>query len=303
MTAPTEPAAQDNTAQIAYWNDRAAVTWTALQDRLDAMFAPLTAIALAAAAPAPGEHVIDIGCGCGATVLELARRVAPTGPASGQIPPGTVPPGTVLGIDVSEPMTARARQRIDQAGLANAQVLVSDAATHAFAPAAADLLFSRFGVMFFADPAAAFANLRTAIRPGGRLLFACWRPVEENAWFAVPLAAAGHLMPPSPPADPDAPGPFAFADKERVRRILTTAGWTDLLFVRQDVPIRIAGPGGMQEAAEFATRVGALARGLAEAEPEIRTRAAQAIAEALRPFDGPDGITLTGSVWLVSARN
>jgi SAM-dependent methyltransferase len=182
-------------------------------------------------------------------------------------------------------------------------VLVSDAASHAFAPAAADLLFSRFGVMVFADPAAAFANLRTAIRPAGRLPFACWRPIEQNAWFSVPLAAAGHLLPPSPPAEPDAPGPFAFADPDRVRRILTTARWTDFSATRHDVPIRIAGPGGLQEAAEFATRVGALARGLAEAEPEVKARAAQLVAEALGPFDGPDGITLTGSIWLVSARN
>jgi SAM-dependent methyltransferase len=293
MAAQAEPVGQDNTAQIAYWNDRAAVTWTALQDHLDGMFAPLTAIALDAAAPAPGERVIDIGCGCGATVLELARRIGPD----------QIPPGRVLGVDVSEPMTARARQRITAAGLTNADVLVSDASSHPFAPASADLLFSRFGVMFFADPAAAFANLRAAIRPGGRLVFACWRALEENSWFSVPVAAAGHLLPPSPPSEPDAPGPFAFADPDRVRRILAVAGWNHVTVTRQDVPIRVAGPGGITEAAEFATRVGALARGLAEAEPEVKARAAQLVAEALGPFDGPDGITLTGSIWLVSARN
>src|ERR1700733_4132563 len=130
---PTAPNTQENAAQIAYWNDRAAVTWTAFQERLDAVFAPLTALALDAAAPAAGEHVIDIGCGCGATVLALADRVGPT--------------GEVLGLDVSEQMSARARERIGVSGFSNARVVVSDAATYAFAGNTADLLFSRFGVM------------------------------------------------------------------------------------------------------------------------------------------------------------
>jgi len=279
---------QDNTAQIAYWNDRAAVTWTAMQDRLDAMFTPLTAIALDAAAPAAGERVIDIGCGCGATVLELARRVGPD--------------GRVLGVDVSEPMAARARERIAAAGLSNADVKVSDASTHAFAPAQADLLFSRFGVMFFADPPAAFANLRHGLRPAGRLLFACWRPMADNQWFLVPAQAAAHLLPPTPPMEPDAPGPFAFADADRVSRILSTAGWSDVVLTRQDVPMRLAGPGQLAEAADFATRVGGLARALADATPEAKARAAEAIAAVLPAYDGPNGICLTGSIWLVSAQ-
>src|SRR3984957_14292882 len=136
---------QDNAAQIAYWNDRAAVTWTTFQERLDASFESLTAIALEAAAPKSGERAIDIGCGCGATVLALAHRLSPT--------------GEVLGLDVSEPMAARAREQIGAAGLTNARVAVSDAATHDFREASADLLFSRFGIMFFADPVAAFSNL------------------------------------------------------------------------------------------------------------------------------------------------
>jgi len=284
----TDTAAQDNTAQIAYWNDRAAVTWTALQDRLDAMFVPLTALALDAAAPASGERVVDVGCGCGATVLELARRVGPD--------------GRVLGVDVSEPMAGRARDRIAASGLGNAQVLVSDASTQPFEPGHADLLFSRFGVMFFADPAAAFANLRRAMRPSGRLLFACWRPMAENTWFSVPAQAAAHLLPPSEPMDPEAPGPFAFASPDRVRRVLGAAGWSDVALTRQDVPMRLAGPGQIQEAAEFATRVGALARALADATPDVKARAADAIAAALPAHDGPAGVCLSGSIWLVSAR-
>ncbi len=279
---------QDNTDQIAYWNDRAAVTWTTFQERLDALFEPLTALALDAAAPKSGERVIDIGCGCGATVLALAQRLGPT--------------GEILGLDVSEPMAARARERIAGACLTNAKVAVSDAATHDFQDARADLLFSRFGVMFFADPVAAFTNLRGAVRQGGRLLCAAWRPLADNPWFAVPLEAARPLLPPQPPADPDAPGPFAFANHDRTREIFAKAGWSDVALTRHDVPMRIAAAGQLEQAVEFATRVGVLARMLAEADPNSHARVRLALAEALKPYDGPAGINLSGSIWLISAR-
>jgi SAM-dependent methyltransferase len=278
---------QDNTAQIAYWNDRAAVTWTTFQERLDASLEPLTALALDAAVPKLGERAIDIGCGCGATVLALAQRLGPT--------------GEVLGLDVSEPMAARARERIAGASLTNAQVAVSDAATHDFQGARADLLFSRFGVMFFADPVAAFAHLRGAMRQGGRLLCVAWRPLADNSWFTVPLEAARALLPPQPAADPDAPGPLAFANPDRTRGILTKAGWSDAALTRCDVPMRIAAAGQLEQATEFATHVGILARMLAEEDPDTRERVRLAVAEALKPYDGPAGINLSGSIWLISA--
>ena len=276
-----------NAAQIAYWNDKAAVTWTTFQEHIDTVFAPLTAVALDAAAPATGERVIDVGCGCGATVLELARRVGPT--------------GHVLGLDVSEPMSARARERIAAEKMGNAKVVVDDAATYASPRDDADLLFSRFGVMFFADPAAAFANLRLAMRPGGRLLCMAWRPLAENPWFTVPMEAARPLLPPQPPPEPYAPGPFAFADAERVRGILAAAGWREASIVRHDKPMRLAGVGQLDAATEFATRVGPLARALAEVDADLRSRARQAVREALRASDGPSGIWLAGSIWLVAA--
>ena len=288
MTGVDDSELAGNTAQIAYWNDRAGDNWTALQERLDAVFAPLTIVALAAAAPTSGERVLDVGCGCGATLLELAGTVGPG--------------GRVLGLDVSEPMTAKARERITATGLGNAEVLVSDAASHTFPEADFDLLFSRFGVMFFADPVAAFANLRRAMRQGGRLLFVAWRPLTDNSWFSVPLEAARSLLPPQPPPEPDAPGPFAFADEGRVRAILSQAGWHGIELQRRDVPMPIAGPGQVADAAELATRVGAVARMLAEAEADSLLQVRVAVAEALRAHDGPAGITLGGSVWLVSAQ-
>jgi SAM-dependent methyltransferase len=286
MSSPTGE--QDNSAQIAYWNDRAAETWTAFQERLDSLFAPLTAVALDAAAPAPGERVVDVGCGCGATVLALADRVGPT--------------GHVLGLDVSEPMSAQARRRIAAAGLANAEVVVSDAAVHAFSRAETDLLFSRFGVMFFADPVAAFANLRTAMRPGGRLLCAAWRPLADNPWFSVPMQAALPLLPAQAPVDPDAPGPFAFARRERTLEIFSAAGWRDVSLSRHDIPMRFAEAGQIEQATEFATRVGMLARVLNEVDAALRATVRVAVAEALSSHETAAGISLTGSIWLISAR-
>jgi SAM-dependent methyltransferase len=284
----SDPASETgNAAQIAYWNDQAAVTWTAFQERIDAVFEPLTAVALESAAPAAGESVIDVGCGCGATVLELARRVGPS--------------GRVMGLDVSEPMAGRARERIAAAGLTNAEIIISDAATRDLSGTDANLLFSRFGVMFFADPTAAFANLRSAMRPTGRLMFACWRPLADNSWFTLPLEAARGLLPPQPPAEPDAPGPFAFADPGRVRGILGAAGWRHATAIRHDMPMRLAGPGQLDEATEFATRVGPLSRMLAEVDPETRARARAAVAQALQAVEGPDGFSLRGSIWLLVA--
>jgi SAM-dependent methyltransferase len=280
-------AVEGNAAQIAYWNAKAAEAWTALQERLDALFAPITTVTLEAAAPAAGESVLDIGCGCGETVLALAGRVG-----SG---------GRVLGLDVSEPMAARARERIDSAGLGNVQVVVSDAATHGFADQA-DLLFSRFGVMFFADPTAAFANLRAAMRPDGRLLCAVWRVPADNGWLTVPFQAALPVLPPQPPAEPDAPGPFAFADADRVKAVLSGAGWRDVDTRRHDVSMQVAPPGRLDEATDFALRMGPLGRILEESGPELRTAARAAVKAALAAHDGPQGVTLGGSIWLVSAR-
>ncbi len=234
---------------------------------------------------------MDVGCGCGATVLALARRVGPG--------------GAVLGLDVSEAMVARARERVAEAGLgAHARVELADAALRPFAPEA-DLLFSRFGVMFFVDPAAAFANLRRALRPGGRMVFVAWRPMVDNPWFLVPMKAArarGVALPDEPPLEPGAPGPFAFDDPARVRRILDAAGWHGVDISPHDTVLRVAAPGDVEEAARGATRVGPLARALAGAGEDVREAAEAAVAEAMRRYDGPEGVVLPGAVWLVSAR-
>ncbi|HWA62483.1 MAG TPA: methyltransferase domain-containing protein, partial [Caulobacteraceae bacterium] len=195
-----------NAGQAAYWNTLAGATWVAMQDKLDRQIAGVGAATIAVLDPRPGEKILDVGCGCGASSLELARAVGAT--------------GEVLGLDISAPMLEVARRRAAEAGLAQARFQVGDAQVWPFEPGTYDALFSRFGVMFFADPTAAFSNLRRALKPDGRMTFLCWRTVADNPIMTVPGAAAAKLFPAEPPAsppDPNAPGPFAFADGERLR--------------------------------------------------------------------------------------
>ena len=279
-----------NTEQSKYWNEVAGPRWVRFQEILDTELAALTQAALERARPAPGESVIDVGCGCGATALELARRVG-TG-------------GRVLGADLSEPMLDRARARAAAEDLPQLSFRRADAQVERFAPGAADLVFSRFGVMFFADPPAAFANLRAALRSGGRVTFVCWQPLAENPWVTVPLGAIAKVVPLPPPPPPGAPGPFAFADPERVRGILATAGFTELAFDELREPIALGG-GSLDGAVEFALEIGPAASALREsgAGEEVRTQVAAAIREALAPHAAKGPLRMASAAWLVTARN
>ena len=197
-----------NEAQIEYWNGAVGEHWAAFQPVLDKALAAISDAALAFAAAKPGERVLDIGCGTGTTTYALAKAVGPG--------------GSVTGVDISRPMLAAARARGTGVNFRE-----GDASVQLFHPTH-DLVFSRFGVMFFDDPVAAFANIRKAVAPHGRLAFVCWRSVQENLWASVPIAAALPLLPPQEPADPLAPGPFAFADSERLKDILSKAGYRNV---------------------------------------------------------------------------
>ncbi len=283
--ASTAPAAQLHADQIAYWNGIGGAQWVARQAHTDAMLAPVANLAIDRLAPPPNASVLDIGCGCGATTLMLAARL---------------PEGRVTGVDVSAPMLTVARGR--GAGIGNLAWLCADAATHPFPAGGWDLAFSRFGVMFFGDPVAGFANLRRALRPGGRLLFACWRKLAENPWMGVPLAAALPHLPPLPETGPEEPGPFAFADPERVRRILTDAGWRAPTITPGDVMLDLAGGQGLEAAVESATRMGAAARALRDQPETVREAAREAIHAALARHATADGrVALAGAVWLVAS--
>jgi SAM-dependent methyltransferase len=284
MSIDTPEAPGANADQINFWNAEAGETWAALQARLDGQLGSLGALAMDALAPAAGERLIDVGCGCGQTTVTLAERVGPT--------------GSVLGVDVSGPMLAVARSRAGDA--AGVGFLEADAQTHAFEPDGADAVFSRFGVMFFADPIAAFANLRAAVAPGGRLAFVCWRAMELNLFMTVPLMAAlSHLATAPAPPDPTAPGPFAFADKERVTDILARAGWSQIRMEPHDEAI---GGGTLEETVETALRIGPLGRALRE-QPESAQAARNAVREALAPYLGKHGVALPSASWIVTATN
>jgi ubiquinone/menaquinone biosynthesis C-methylase UbiE len=274
-----------NTDQIAYWNETAGQTWAELQDLLDVQLEPMGAATLDALALRPGDRVIDIGCGCGQTTLALADRVGAEGLA--------------VGADISEPMLAVARGRA--AGRLQVRFLEADAQTYPFEPRAFDALHSRFGVMFFEDPTAAFVKLRKALKPGGRLAFLCWRTPAENPVMTAPMMAAQAHLPPPEPMTPGAPGPFAFADPERVRRILTDAGFADIAIQPQDMP---AGGNSLDETLALSLRIGPLGRMLRE-HPEVDRDAAVAdVRKVLAAHLDANGKVFMGSgTWIVTARN
>ncbi len=280
------PAGAENLDQVEHWNTSAGETWAALSDRLDRMVGPLGELAMDALVLAGAEHVVDIGCGCGQTTIELGRRVGEW--------------GEVVGIDVSVPMLGVAKTRASRAGLANVRFLKSDAQTHRFDAGSANAVFSRFGVMFFSDPVAAFANIRHALAPGGRLAFVCWRAMSENPLMTAPMEAAlPHFPePPAAPADPFAPGPFAFADRDRLFGILLGAGFHDLEIRPHDQPVTT---GTLEETIEISMKIGPLGRILRE-RPDLQARVAQSIREAVAPLVTEAGVFFDSATWIVTAR-
>ena len=284
----TVAAAGPNAEQIRYWNQTLAPRWVEQEAMLDAQIAPLGLAAMERARVLPGERVIDVGCGCGQTSLQLAERVGPA--------------GSVLGIDIATPMLERARARAS--GRANVRFAAADAQTHRFEPDH-DLVFSRFGVMFFADPAAAFANLAKALRPGGRLAFVCWQAIDRNPWLLVPLRAVAGIVALPPPPAPGAPGPFSFADPERVRGILAAAGFSEVALEQASGELAIGAGGDLERAVEFALQMGPVAAALREAGAAgeaARGRAADAIRTALAPFATPTGVRAGYAAWIATGR-
>jgi len=272
-----------NEAQIELWNGSSGDRWTQNQERLDVFLEPLDQAGLSLAAARAGERVVDVGCGCGASSLALAQRVGPT--------------GRVLGVDVSEPMLARARERLAQQSWSS--VARADAQSYAI-PFEADLIYSRFGVMFFDQPELAFSNLRRALHPSGRLAFVCWRPLEENPWFALPIqAASAHIEIPMPL--PHEPGPFSLAKEERIREVLGAAGFKDVA-VQAHRESLILSRDGLESAEQFAIQVGPLARFTADLDLTSQQRIGASIRAALEPHATGDVVALPAAVWLVLAR-
>lgn len=276
-----------NADQVAYWNGPIGERWRARQQDQDTLLAPVTDVLLQRAAPSAGEVVLDIGCGCGSTSIDLARRV--------------LPGGRVVGVDISAPMLQRARERAP-ADLPM-DFIMADATAYRFEPGSADLLFSRFGVMFFAEPQKSFANMRRGLRRGARLAFACWQEPRKNPWLLLPLEEACRHVPRPPPPGPEDPGPFAFADERRVRDILNGAGFREVRLEAAGLSLDIGLGRGLDAAVETATGMGPASRALEGQPPELRAAAANSIRSALARYQVGNAVALPGAIWLVNATN
>lgn len=275
----------DNAEQIEYWNGRAGQSWTDMQDGMDRSFSEVTRLLLDAARARPGERVLDVGCGCGDTTLQVADAIGAG--------------GAIVGVDVSAPMLELARHRT--AGRANVAWREADAANEDLG-GPYDLVLSRFGVMFFTDPVFAFRNIARAMRPGARLTFVCWQDLTKSDWFALPMQTVRPLLtatPPFPPPDPDAPGPNAFARRERVQSILEAAGFSQITIEPRETPMSL----GESEEGALAQmlRIGPVARALADEPPEVRAQVKVAMQGALASLGQRGPLVLRASLWLVRA--
>jgi SAM-dependent methyltransferase len=277
-----------NREQSDYWNDHAGEKWVQAETMLDAQLKPLGERAIDAIRLAPGMRVLDIGCGCGDTTLEVAKRIGPDGHA--------------VGIDISRPMLERAAERARSESLSNARFVLADATTFTSdLDGEFDAALSRFGVMFFADPVAAFTNIRAQLTKRGRLSFVCWQSADKNPWLFVPtLAASEHIEIPRP-ADPYAPGPLAFADADRTRKILGDAGFSNIAFESIELELGVGGGGSPEETAEFLINLGPVARVL-KANPDVDRRPiVDAIRKSIAPYDKGNGVRMGSAAWLVTA--
>ena len=272
-----------NAQQLEYWNGPVGERWALLQEKIDLHLGEITEALIRFAAPRPGERVLDIGCGCGTTTLLLAME--------------TEPEGSAAGIDISAPMLNVARARA-MAQNADVVFIEADASSYDFQPVF-DLVFSRFGIMFFADPVSAFANLRTALAPGGRLVFACWRTFEENRWAWEPMNAAMPLLPPQEPSDPLAPGPFSFADGARLRHVLASAGFSAIAIERFDGSVNMGATA--EDAAAQALSIGPLARAATGLDDTVREKIRRAVVGIYARYRTPAGVQPPAACWLVRA--
>jgi SAM-dependent methyltransferase len=276
----------DNSAQMEQWNGRVGASWSRHGDRLDAVLRPIGDATLDALALGAGQRVLEVGCGGGDMTRAIADRVGPA--------------GHVLGVDLSGPLLERARARAE--GCAWIELRQADASS-AVMPSDRDRLFSRYGVMFFADAVAAFAHLRGTMARGGRMAFACWRPLAENPWVGEAVSAlAPFVKPGGPPPDPHAPGPFAFADPARVRDLLTRAGWASIDIAPLDLVLRWTSSGDLDEALDLFAHIGPAATVLRELDEAERPRALDALRAALVPRLAPDGLRFPSASWIVTAK-
>ena len=279
----TQPPIQTHQTQSALWNSRGGEVWVEQQELLDRLFLPFERLLVDAVASGGARNILDIGCGAGATTLATARRLGPQ--------------GRCTGLDISVPLIAAARRRAENEGLTNARFIADDAQRHVFEPEAFDAVISRFGVMFFDDPAAAFANLRRAVRPDAEMTFIAWRSAEDNPFMVAAERAAAPFLPELAPRDPAAPGQFAFADADRVRRILK-ADWRDVDIQPLDVPCTLSA----DDLAIYAARMGRVGQMLPDLDEPTRKTVIRAVSKAFEAFTSQGVADFSAACWRVHAR-
>lgn len=275
-----------NAEQEEFWSDRAGPIWVAQMAAMDAALAPVLDAVMHLAALEEGEHVLDVGCGAGTS---SSRASAAVGPAGG-----------VLGIDISRSLLEVAQDQAQEG--TNIRYVLADAQSHSFDAGAFDVLLSRFGVMFFENSQAAFANMAQALRPGGRVAFAAWGPIPGNPFFTLPAAVNKQIFPPMPKSDPDAPGPFSFRDANHVRGVLSGAGLVEVEI--DEVSLMLTPQGDAAAVAALMCQIGPAQSALAhfEAGPDKRTELMEALIAALAPFDMADGIRIPAVLNMCAAR-
>ena len=281
----------ENTAQIEFWNGETGQNWVTHDALMEEMLQPLGEAVMSVLAPIASERALDIGCGCGHTSLALATRVGPE--------------GAVTGVDVSAPMLKVAKTLADTAGDDSAPTvfLEADAQTHTFHAPHYDVVFSRFGVMFFEDPVAAFTNIRSAMSPTGRLAFCCWQPRAVNPFMTVPAMAALELLsaPPQPP--PRTPGPFAFEEADYVDAILQEAGYRDICISPLSQLLEFGRGLALTEIVERLVQIGPIAQMIRDAPADLQQPVRDRVSAAIAPFyDSRTGLALEGQFWTASAK-
>ena len=270
-----------NEEQFNYWDGEAGAIWVEHQQQLDQLLTPFTDDSIASLGSIEGRRVLDLGCGCGDSSIKLAAAGA-----------------QVLGIDLSRPMLAQANHRVQNS--ANPTFLHADGAVfnseHEF-----DVLYSRFGSMFFKDPVDAFTNLKEALCRGGEIRLVCWQAPSLNPWMSVGGRAIASFVPEmEAPRDPRAPGPFAFSDPDYVRSILASSGFTDVSLTPVTQSLRVAAD--LETAVAFQLVIGPAARAFKTLPKDSVKMATQALKDALAPFETSTGVVMEGAVWLVSGK-
>jgi SAM-dependent methyltransferase len=273
-----------NRDQTELWNKGSGEAWVEMQALLDRILEPFGRLVVDAGYPREGGQVIDIGCGCGATTLAMARRVGES--------------GYCVGLDISHPLIAAARKRAATEGISNASFIEGDGQVYTLEQGRYDAVISRFGVMFFDDPVAAFDNIRRSARAGAKLAFVAWRSPAENEFMTTAVRAAAPFLPPMPPTNPDAPGQFAFANKSRVTSILEASGWSAVELQRADVACQVSEADLMT----YVTRLGPVGNALRETDEPAKEKVTAALGLAFAPFIYAGFARFTAACWLATAR-